>query len=109
MVIDFDTPSESGVYGSAGVGIGETLGIGFGGGVALRDVEGPGIQIDANLGAISFTSMWDSQGWNGFGFSLGPGAGYIGSVTTAGTVPFGRIRDWVRCQWERLKPHLWWR
>lgn len=52
LVYDTDHPAESGIHFTAGRGFGRNVGVGVGGGVCARDIEGPGWKVDRNLAVM---------------------------------------------------------
>jgi RHS repeat-associated protein len=61
IVIDTDHPGESGFYVQSGPASGASVGVSVCGGFSLRDIEGSGTDIDANLGNWSIVGTGDDH------------------------------------------------
>jgi hypothetical protein len=84
LVIDLDSPLDSGIFVSGGVGAGINVGAGVGGGLVIGgDLEGEAVTLDVNFGAGSGIGGMGSDGSVVVGGSYGPGIG--GSVTGSST------------------------
>ena len=80
IVADISKPSESGLFVAPhNKGLGQSVGIGAGFGYAIRDVDGIGGDVDFNAGPLSISVLFDQDGSNGFGASLGVGRGISAS------------------------------
>lgn len=91
IVIDLDSPSESGFYYNFGPGGGANVGWGVCGGLVARDIEGWGTDIDWNAGDVSPVAIFDDKGLNGFAVGFGPGNGLSFSATETTTFTFSEI------------------
>lgn len=84
-VLDFDSNDESGIGVGGAFAAGLNLGVGAGVGGVMRDIEGRGYSLDANLGAVSISVLFDDEGFNGLAVTAGPGVGGsagVGESTT---------------------------
>jgi len=91
VVLDTDNPEESGIIGTVGVGIGKTAGVAIGIAWFPGEAEGPGLNLDLNVGIGSLTIYLDEKGkFNGIGIAIGIGGGFIGATTMSFTQPFSR-------------------
>jgi RHS repeat-associated protein len=75
IVIDTDHPLESGIFRTGGPAAGGNVGVSVCVGAVVRDVEGFGSDIDANIGQWSPSLIFDDQGVNGASLGYGPGVG----------------------------------
>jgi len=75
IVIDTDDLYDSGINVTGGVVGGASAGVGAGFAFLLREAEGSGWSYDINAGGYSISIYFDDQGPNGFGVTIGPGAG----------------------------------
>jgi hypothetical protein len=86
IVVDFENPMESGLYGGIGPAAGANAGIA--GTIGLADeIEGRGYTADANIPGLSVSPnvMADDQGFNGVAIGVWPGVGVSVSATETGT------------------------
>jgi hypothetical protein len=96
IVYDTDHPWESGVFVSGGGALGATAGVGAGAGFALRDIEGPSYNGDANIWLVSGTASFDQprlEAFNGATVTVGPGVGGAYSETNTLTLTVRRVVD----------------
>ena len=104
LTVDFSHGWESGLYKSQGPAFGLTAGVAYGGGFALRDVEGYSTNFDANVGDWSGTASWDDRGFNSLAATVGPGIGAAFSVTqTSPILTAGQVRDDLQSLWQDAK------
>ncbi len=75
IVFDTDHPLESGIFRTGGPAAGANVGVSVCGGAVVRDIEGYGSDIDANIGMWSPSVIFDDQGVNGASIGYGPGVG----------------------------------
>ena len=75
LVLDLDTPTDSGFYESYGYGGGANFGYGVGVGYAWGDIEGSSAGVDVNLKLASVQVSIGDDGQPVVGFSIGPGIG----------------------------------
>jgi RHS repeat-associated protein len=109
LTIDFSHGWESGLYKSQGPEFGLSEGGGYGGGLAVRDVEGEALNLDINAEIASGTFSWDDQGLNSIAATIGPGIGAAWSVTqTTPIVTAEQVRDLVISSAEGLWGSLPW-
>lgn len=104
IVVDFSKLSNSGLFGSLAFAGGGNVGIGVGGGFALRDVERTSINGDVNLGKVSVTATMDEKGFNGMGASVGPGIGASASKQETKTLTFPTIGNWIKSLFNKEAP-----
>ncbi len=93
LVIDTDSPGESGINFTAGKAVGMTAGVGVGGGAALRDIEGKGANVDVNALLYSGSAGFDDQGLNSLAVTKGPGVGAALSTTEGKTITANDVVD----------------
>jgi hypothetical protein len=80
IIIDLDTPFDSGIYLSTAVAGGLNVGVGVGGGVVINgDLEGRALALDGNILGGSGVIGVGEDGGVLVGGSVGPGIG--GSVS----------------------------
>jgi len=88
IVIDTDHLLESGFFRTGGPAAGGNVGVSVCVGAVVRDIEGFGSDIDANIGKWSPSVIFDDQGVNGASLGIGPGVGVsvAQGYTTTSTV-----------------------
>ena len=95
LVLDLDTPLDSGIYICVGVSGGLNVGAGVGGGIARGDIEGNTGTLDVNVGPGSGVIGLGEDGSVVFGGSVGPGVGGSVSYGPTGTLSIGMVVDAV--------------
>jgi hypothetical protein len=95
IVIDLDTPLDSGIYISVGTSGGLNVGVGVGGGIAIGDIEGNTGTLDVNAGPGSGVIGLGEDGSVVIGGSYGPGVGASVSYGPTGTLSIGMVVDAV--------------
>jgi hypothetical protein len=95
IVIDLDTPLDSGIYVSLGASGGLNVGVGVGGGIAIGDIEGDTGTLDVNVGPGSGVVGLGADGSVVIGGSYGPGVGGSVSYGPTGTLSIGMVVDAV--------------
>ena len=89
VVVDLDTPSDSGLYGSGALGGGANVGVAVGGGYAFGDIEGVSVGVDANIAVGSIQASVGEDGQEVFGASIGLGIGAsVNETYTSTYAPF---------------------
>ena len=99
LVLDLDNLKDSGINFSGGHGTGLNIGVGVGGGYALRELEGcMPIGIDGNFGFLpaSVSCMTDDEGFNGCSIAVGPGKGLSTSTQKSYTLSINSVENFFK-------------
>jgi uncharacterized protein RhaS with RHS repeats len=103
---EYGGPSfDFGVYSSGGIGTGFNIGMGLQAGIVkgdVNDIRGVTANINAGGPVVGGTVMYDNKG-NVVGGTLGPNAGFGGSVTIAKTGAYG-ARDFFDWFFDKFGP-----
>ena len=91
VVVDLDTPTDSGIFGNGGLAGGANVGVVVGGGYATGDIEGVSAGVDVNMPGFSIQSSIGEDGGGVVGGSLGFGIGAsVNQTYTSTYAPFRR-------------------
>lgn len=100
LVIDIDTPLDSGIYVNGGAAAGVNVGVGVVGvGVVIGgDLEGAAGGIDVNVGPVSGVGALGEDGGVMVGVGVGPGGGGSVNIGETGTLSTQDVVDFF--QWQ---------